>query len=374
MAEPVWFWQRIVSPHMAGLAAALAARGCDVTYVAEQEMSDKRASQGWQALSLGKARIRFAPDSAAMRGLAREAPADSIHICQGFRGNGPIGAARKVLAGRKLRQWVVMEGVDDSGWRGIAKRLEYRRMIRQWRPRLDGVLATGQGTAEWLVRRGMPPERVFPFAYFLPTAPAATPYCNPGAPFRFLYAGQIIERKRVDLLIGALERVKERPFELAIIGTGPLEDRLKAQAESYLPGRVHWLGRRPMNEIPALMATADCLILPSRHDGWGAVVSEALMAGTPAICSDKCGSAIAVRASGCGGVFPSGNRMALAGLLRRSLERGRQTAAARTELAQWAQCLGADAGAEYLARILRHRAGEERPVAPWDVRRSGFLA
>lgn len=31
----VWFWQRIVSPHMAGLASALAKRGCQVVYVAE---------------------------------------------------------------------------------------------------------------------------------------------------------------------------------------------------------------------------------------------------------------------------------------------------------------------------------------------------
>ena len=36
---PIYFWQRIVSPHMAGLAAALAGQNCSVVYVAERTMS-----------------------------------------------------------------------------------------------------------------------------------------------------------------------------------------------------------------------------------------------------------------------------------------------------------------------------------------------
>lgn len=60
-----------------------------------------------------------------------------------------------------------------------------------------------------------------------------------------------------------------------------------------------------MDAARACMARADVLVLPSWHDGWGAVVSEALMAGTPAIASDACGSAGVVRASGVGGGVPA---------------------------------------------------------------------
>lgn len=162
MADPVWFWQRIVSPHMAGLAAALASIGHDVTYVAEQEMSADRAEQGWQAPSLGSARLLFASTPEAMRGTVRAAPAKSIHICQGFRGNGLVGAAREALALRGLRQWVIMETVDDAGWRGIPKRLEYRRLIRRWHPHLEGVFAIGHATPGWLVKRGMPAKKYSP--------------------------------------------------------------------------------------------------------------------------------------------------------------------------------------------------------------------
>lgn len=372
MADPVWFWQRIVSPHMAGLAAALASAGRDVTYVAEREMSADRAAQGWQAPGLGGAHLRFAPTPEAMRETVLTAPAESIHICQGFRGNGLVGVAREALALRGLRQCVIMETVDDSGWRGIPKRLEYRRLIRRWRSQLEGVLAIGHATPDWLVKHGMPAEKVFHFAYFLPDRPLLEmPRFETTAPFRFLFAGRLIELKRIELLLHALAKMKDNAFELAVVGSGPLERRLHAMADRLLPGRVHWLGRRPIDEIPTLMAEADCLVLPSRHDGWGAVVSEALMVGTPAICSDACGAAGVVRASGCGGVFEKGDIAGLSVLLHHMIIQGRQTSDSRRKLAAWARCLGTHAGARYLDAILTHQASIDataRPHAPWELK------
>src|SRR5262245_4902712 len=137
MADPVWFWQDVVSPHMAGLADAIAARGRPVTYVAEQPMSAERAALGWEAPLLHAARVCFAPDANAVAELAAEAPKDSIHICQGLRGSALIGLARKALARRSLRQWVIMETVQENGWAmSHVKRLEYRRLVHRWRSRI----------------------------------------------------------------------------------------------------------------------------------------------------------------------------------------------------------------------------------------------
>ncbi len=60
------------------------------------------------------------------------------------------------------------------------------------------------------------------------------------------------------------------------------------------------------------MATCDRLVLPSRWDGWGAVVNEALSAGTPAIVSDTCGCSSLLVSSRCGAVFPHEDIKALA--------------------------------------------------------------
>lgn len=367
MPEPVWFWQRIVSPHMVGLAAALAGRGWDVTYVAEQPMSTDRAAQGWVAPDAGEARVRFAPDAEAAEALLAGAPANSVHICQGLRGNGVVGAAQNFIAHRRLAHWIVMETVEEKGcvssW---IKRAEYARLIRQWRCRVEGVLATGYRTPDWLADRGMPRERIFPFAYFLPMPGVRAIPARVDGRYRFLFVGQFIERKRLNLLIEALGQIREAgDFELIVVGSGPLDKELRMLAESRLAGRLVWRGRLSQSEVAAVMAAADCLVLPSRHDGWGAVISEALMSGTRVICSDRCGAAGVVELSQRGGVFRAGDTAHLAHLLRRELAAGRPTREQRSSLADWAACLGAAAGAHYLAEILAWRPGRGRPQPPW---------
>jgi len=370
MVKPaIWFWQRIVSPHMAGLAGALARQGCTVVYVAEQLMSADRAQQGWTSPDLGMARLELAPTAPAVRALAAAAPVDAIHLCQGIRSNGLVGEAQRTLAAHGRRQWVVMETVEDAGWRGVFKRLEYRRLFMQWRGRIEGVFATGFRTPAWVVRRGMPADRVFPFAYFLPDAmqPAGDRSAEAGGPFRFVFVGRLIELKRVDLLISALATLKRNDVELVVIGSGPQESELKSFAEKTWPGRVRWLGRLPLGEVPKAMARADCLVLPSRHDGWGAVVSEALMEGIPAICSDSCGSADVVRASGVGGVFASGDLSSLVRALDSVIVAGKLKAQDRLRQAEWARCLGAEAGAGYLRAILQSSGDAgSRPAPPWE--------
>ena len=185
-------------------------------------------------------------------------------------------------------------------------------------------------------------------------------------PFRFLFVGQLIERKRLGVLLDCMRALAVRDFRLVVVGSGPLEGLLRALAANALPGRVDWVGSLPMEAVANEMVRADCLVLPSRHDGWGAVVSEALMVGTPVICSDACGAAGVVRVSGRGGVFARDDRKELVSLLGRALAGGPRAPAERASLADWAKCLGADAGADYLLEVLDHVDGRrERPSPPW---------
>ena len=352
---------------MAGLAAAIARRGCEVVYVANQRVSDGRATQGWVQPDLGSARLELAPNVQAVRALA-VAPLESVHVSQGLRGNGLVGEAQRALARRGLRQWVVMETVEDSGWRGMLKRLEYSRLVRLSRRNLQGILATGYGTPDWIAARGMPADRVYPFAYFLRDMSATLPpRPTLNGRYRFIFVGQFIHLKRLDLLVAAIKKLSSDDIELTVIGSGPLEDEWRSMTEAALPGRVNWVGRLAMREVATYMAAADCLVLPSRYDGWGAVVSEALMVGTPTICSDRCGVAGVVQASGYGGVFRAGDIDGLVHCLEMTLARGRPGTQTRLELASWARCLGADAGADYLLCILSYADGSaKRPLPPWE--------
>lgn len=364
----VWFWQQMVTPHMAHLAIALASRNCKVSYVAQQEMSADRAQQGWSAPSLSGVTLRLANCKNSVQQLVQASPDDSIHICQGVRANGTMGVAQRALEKRGLLQFAVMETVQDSGWRGMIKRIEYRRIFYTKRKSLHGVLAIGHRTPNWVVARGVDSHQVYPFAYFLPNV--SSPYiktARKSGPFRFVFVGQLIPRKRVDWLINALSNLSTLAFELWIVGAGSEDGTLRKLASKKLGNRVIWLGQLSLPDVPAVIAQADCLVLPSIHDGWGAVASEALIVGTPVICSDACGVAGVVNYSG-GGVFSVNNIMHLQTLLARNIAKGIVEEDGRNRLKEWASCLGANAGAKYLQQILTSVTDKQRCQIqpPWE--------
>lgn len=368
--ERIVLHQDIVSPHMAGLASALAELGHEVTYCATTAMSRDRALLGWSAPDLAAARLELLPDERTITQFVDGCPGDAVHVCQGIRGNGMIAVVQRKLRARAARMWLVMEAVNDTGWMGPIKRAEYWRLFRRWEAHFEGILATGDWTAEWLAQRGVPRRKVFPFAYFLPDTQliGTCPSRANSGPFRFLFVGQLIELKRLDWLIDAIADLRDGSCELGVVGSGPLERALRERALSRIGARrVRWIGRLPIESVQAEMALADCVVLPSRHEGWGAVISESLMVGTPVICSDACGAAGVVRASGRGYVFSASDRMELHIGLERAISLGRLSISEREALAAWAKCLGARVGAEYLGQVLAcaRNGAVARPRTPW---------
>lgn len=362
----VWFWQRMVTPHMAYLASSLAKRGHAVSYFAEQTMSPERASLGWKAPSLDNVNVRVAASPQDAKSLVASAPSRTIHLTQGLRANGNVAAAQKEIAARQDRHFALIEQVDQRGLKGVVKRPLYAWHLHRWTKNLDGILAIGVDTSAWLKRLGPHELPVLPFAYFLPNH-AEQRHQKHSQSFRILFVGALIRRKNVELIFQALSGFAHHDFELVIIGDGPLRTELEALAGKIIPGRYTFLGVQPIQDIHLHMAGADCLILPSWHDGWGAVVSEALLAGTPVICSSACGSSVVVQASGFGGVFKSGNKTDLCRVLDEALETGMVQEDQRRCLRSWAQCLSADAGAEYLEEILKdEKRLSNAPPPPWE--------
>ena len=364
----VWIWQNILSPHMAALATALAARGHKVTYIAQQLSRAERTELGWTVPNLGEANFVHCKGPRELEKLASNAPLGVEHIFQGFRGNGQLCFAYKMLSRRNMPFWIFLEELDDKGAKGFARRAYYRYMFMRWRLKLRGVLAVGDRTRDWVAARGMPQNQVYSFAYFLEDAnPPHIEDSATSGTLRILFVGQLIERKGIDILLTALSHLNadnDRP-QLDVVGSGPDERNLKDLAVRLgLEGSVHWLGGRQMDEIPQTMAKADLLVLPSRYDGWGAVVTEALMAGTPVIATDRCGAVAAVKASGCGAVVPAGDPLALCNAISAELTHGPVPSEFRLRLAGWARCFGAESGAEYLSRLFDVASARKSPPPP----------
>lgn len=366
----IYFWQRIVTPHMVGLAVALARQGCDVTYAAEQLMSDERSNQGWVSPDTENVRLEMISTEPDVNKLIAATPKYAIHICQGIRANGLVGVAQAALTSRGSSYWVIMETVRDSGWRGVGKRIEYARLFSQRRVGIEGVLAIGHRTSQWLIRRGVPEGNIFPFAYFLDKGDQSPTIFRSNDLFRFVFVGRFIPLKRLDWLIVALGQLFQYEFELVIIGSGPLENALRTRAKEVLGKKVTWIGKRPSTEVRSYLVKCDCLVLPSLYDGWGAVVSEALMCGTPVICSDTCGSAGIVKKSNVGGVFNANSYSELKTALNAALENGCVSCEQRSETVVWSDAITAKVGAEYLLKIFEHSKGHGHiPLVPWSTAR-----
>ena len=293
----------MLTPHMAYLAEAIARDGCKVSYICNKPMSNERSHMGWIAPSLQSVDVYVASNQREVNAIVEAAPTDSIHISEGLRGNGLVGIAQQKLIAKGFKLWIIMETIHDDGINGFLKRILYRWILNRRASSISGILAIGVDTPKWLMRQGADSRRIFPFAYFLEQPQYRFRVRKDSGPFQFLFVGQLIMRKRLDLLLRALA-IQSIDFTLTVIGDGPMRPAWESLAASLLPNRVQWFGKFPMSEVAKKMADADCLVLPSLHDGWGAVVSEALIAGTPVICSDACGSAGVVEASGVGCVFP----------------------------------------------------------------------
>jgi len=368
MSEIV-FWMGIVSPHMAGLAQALAFQGNNVTYVAAQSISVDRARQGWVKPDIQGFRLKLVNSVEDAISLALSFSRETVHLAGGLRGNGYISAIIKELSLRHARWGVIMETIDERFGRAPIKRFIYRQKLCNVSTCPDFVLAIGSAMPAWVADRGFPKDLIFPFAYFLPPSPAQSFPSSGNTPdFQIGFIGQFIHRKRLDLLINALSGLSCKSYELNIVGSGPLEKKLVRMAEKKLGSdRIRLYGQVQMDEVRRLVALFDCLVLPSDADGWGAVVSEALMAGTSAICSDACGSAIAIHASGVGGIFPRGELLVLRKLLSKSIDEGRIATEKRQKISDWAKCLGSEFGAKYLNSVINSVYGDQvRPLPPWE--------
>ena len=152
--------------------------------------------------------------------------------------------------------------------------------------RCDHLIANTEDIVDYLVRNGWPRER----AHYVPNFVAADPvppasraelYTPPGAPI-VLAMGRLHQNKAFDTLLRAMTRAMDA--YLWIAGEGPEREALNELASRLaVKPRIRFLGWR--SDTAALLAAADVLVCPSRHEPLGNVVIEAFAHGVPVIAT-----------------------------------------------------------------------------------------
>jgi glycosyltransferase involved in cell wall biosynthesis len=99
--------------------------------------------------------------------------------------------------------------------------------------------------------------------------------------------GRLDRQKGLDLLVEAFAQLaRERPKALLVLaGVGPEEESLRRQAATLnVAERVRFLGFQ--EGVPRVLAALDVFCMPSRWEGFGLSLVEALAAGVPTVASD----------------------------------------------------------------------------------------
>jgi glycosyltransferase involved in cell wall biosynthesis len=191
-----------------------------------------------------------------------------------------------------------------------------RRAVGYAYPRADAVVALSHGVARELTADyRLDPERVVTIhnpvdvAGWRERADAARKMGAPWGDFGgdgpvLVATGRLIKQKGFDLLLRALARCEGagRGARLVIVGEGPVRPFLTALAsELGLADRVLMAGF--IADPAAWYAHGDLFVLPSRWEGFGHVIVEAMACGLPVVAFDCPYGPVDILGDGQGGVL-----------------------------------------------------------------------
>jgi glycosyltransferase involved in cell wall biosynthesis len=186
--------------------------------------------------------------------------------------------------------------------------------------RANGIVAIGS-VASRDYRERFPEPRHYCIPYHCELAPfLVAPRHAPEDVVVFLFCGQMIARKGVDVLLAAFAQLNERA-RLLLVGREADLPGLLAPLQESVRARIEYAGFQAPEALPDFFARAHVFVLPSRYDGWGVVVNQALGAALPVVCSDTVGAGQDLVENEVNGLkFPAGDTASLANRMQRFLD------------------------------------------------------
>ena len=278
-------------------------------------------------------------------------------------------------------QWLMRHQLRGKRWLFWGERL--RRQLNPWKEFMQRKLVAPLARAAAIVGIGSAAEQDYRHR-FPRTRHFCIPYhcdltnffqqCGPhesSSATTVFFCGQMIRRKGVDLLLAAFDRLVAKGLEIRLVLVGreaELPQLLRSVSEAAR-ARIRYEGFQAPDKLPAFFAQTDVFVLPSRHEGWGVVINQALGAGLPIICSDAVGAGADLVEENINGLhFAAGDLEALQTcieLLVKSPEMARQWGEASR---QKADSIVPSVGAEKWVRVFED-LGEDRMVSGTAGRR-----
>ena len=227
--------------------------------------------------------------------------------------------------------------------------------------RTHGIIGTGKAAVDQYQRR-MHKDCVYESVpYFIDLSDFLNlPYPAPpleGHALQFVTSCQMIKRKGIDCMLRACELLPHSGWHLTLVGEGPLKTGLEREFASLIQGgKVSFSGAVPYLHRASAFINRHVFLFPSRWDGWGMVLPEALASGLPVISTDQVMSAHEFIHDGENGfIVPSDNPQALADKMLWFLQNiesySRLSQASRKSIENYKPDSGAETFITYLKRL-----------------------
>ncbi len=178
----------------------------------------------------------------------------------------------------------------DNQWRGTWKQ-RLGVIASPWYVRrlYDAAFLAGERQACFARRLGFPDDRIWQGLLCPDTTLRGGDGFDPASPppRAFGYLGRLSPEKGIQDLLQAYEIYRASnaaPWDLRIAGAGALGPELDRHESVTQSGFV-----QPA-ELGEWMNGIGCLVVPSRFEAWGVVISEGATAGLPIIATDACGA------------------------------------------------------------------------------------
>ncbi len=191
----------------------------------------------------------------------------------------------------------VLLKVHGSDVRLIDKYPHRRRGTVQALQQADGIVAVSKELATRMYGLGIAPDKIRVIydgvnpELFCP-APKPDARAELGLPLdriQILFVGNLVPIKGLDILLTACDLLEKHSiqFTLNIVGAGPMQSQLQAQARSLrVAESVRFHGPLPQQDLVRWYRAADLFVLPSRSEGVPNVLLEASACGTPWVATN----------------------------------------------------------------------------------------
>lgn len=258
------------------------------TFLETEAFSEERKNSGWKI----QADVPFVKQYEEwIRSCNDELMTADVVIL----GSAPLSVVHGRLKARKL-VFLYAERVYKSGYQPLKwlPRL-YRFWSRYGRHQSMYLLCASAYTASDYALHSAFLGRSYKWGYFPEMKEYDTLKLNAGKnPTKILWCGRFLDWKHPETALSIAKRLKEAgySFELELMGNGPMEAELKQLVlEDELSGYVRFLGAMSTDAVREHMEFAGIYLFTSDfHEGWGAVLNEAMNSGCAVVASHAAGS------------------------------------------------------------------------------------